>query len=87
MWDIFFNNNQNSKIISFAFSGPRLKGVTLDAFEGIDSYELLLAIRDSSLEELPMHFYTVIYSGVLTTVRVQLSKLLDSFWQSVWKVS
>ena len=58
---IYFNNNENSKIISFAFSGPRLKGVTLDAFEGIDSYELLLAIRDSSLEELPMHFYTVIY--------------------------
>ena len=56
-----FNIIQNSKIISFAFSGPRLKGVTLDAFEGIDSYELLLAIRDSSLEELPMHFYTVIY--------------------------
>ena len=38
-------------------TGPRLKRVTLDAFEGIDSYELLLAIRHSSLEELPMDFY------------------------------
>ena len=31
--------------------------MTLDAFEGIDSYELLLAIKDSSLEQLPLHFF------------------------------
>ena len=45
------------KLKELELSGPRLKRVTLDAFEGIDSYELLLAIRDSSLEELPMHFF------------------------------
>ena len=47
------------KLKELELTGNRLRGVTLDAFEGIDSYELLLAIRDSSLETLPMHFYTM----------------------------
>ena len=45
------------KLRELELTGARLKRVTLDAFEGIDSYELLLTIRHSSLEELPMHFF------------------------------
>ena len=45
------------KLRVLELTGPRLRRVTMDAFEGIDSYELLLTIRDSGLEELPMHFF------------------------------
>ena len=45
------------KLRELELTGQRLKRITLDAFEGIDSYELLLAIRDSGLEELPMNFH------------------------------
>ena len=59
IWIFLLSGAFGPKLRELELSGPRLKRVTLDAFEGIDSYELLLAIRDSSLEELPMHFFTL----------------------------
>ena len=35
------------KLRELELTGPRLRRITMDAFEGIDSYELLLAIRDT----------------------------------------
>ena len=35
------------KLRVLELTGPRLRRITMDAFEGIDSYELLLAIRDT----------------------------------------
>ena len=45
------------KLRNLELTGTKLRQVTMDAFEGIDSYELLLAIRGTSLETLPMHFF------------------------------
>ena len=44
------------KLKELELTGP-LHTVTLDAFEGIESYELLLSIRDTNLKSLPKGFH------------------------------
>ncbi len=39
-----------------------MKRLTLEAFEGIDSHELLLTIRDTELRDLPIAFIDMFYN-------------------------
>ena len=41
------------KLRELEITGP-LKTISLDAFEGIESYELLVTIRDTEIRELPV---------------------------------
>ncbi len=44
------------KLRRLELTGPTLREVTLDAFEGIESHELVLAIRGTGLQSLPDDF-------------------------------
>ncbi len=44
------------KLKELELTGPALRELTLDAFEGVESYELLLVVRDTSLDRLPDDF-------------------------------
>jgi hypothetical protein len=45
------------KLKELELTGPKLRRITIDAFEGIESYELLLSIHDTNLEAIPEDFY------------------------------
>ncbi|XP_059082371.1 chaoptin-like isoform X2 [Tigriopus californicus] len=62
------------KLKELEITGP-LKRLTLDAFEGIESYELLLTIRDTELHELPKGFHSMFKNVVHFSLDLRDNKL------------
>ena len=73
------------KLKELEISGP-LRQVTLDAFEGIESYELLLTIKNTDLQSLPPGFISMFKNVVHLSLDLRDNKMeklsADAFYKN-----
>lgn len=65
------------KLRELELTGPLLRELTLDAFQGIESYELLLTIHDTSLQSLPDGLLSMFSNVVHLSLDLRNNKLIS----------